>query len=640
MDDERVFGVELYRKSYVEAVNNGWLADYRIIALAINDPGAYLEANALARNTKSTGKQPLTTTDYLRGLAFALAMGGATQNKENGDINIKSCIAFMNTVNKSKHMAADLQTTPVRTWVSRWMHDNRNSHQATDYSLEHLDATSKVTARDNAKKRLAAATKQEPHGVINVGIFGEGTDAPSLSAVAFLEPRKSPIDVIQAVGRAMRTAPGKEFGYIICPILIPPNVDPEQWLSTSEMQDGWQELGQILLALRAHDHRIEDELSELLHLYIPPPPEEQKTLIAIASGPDKRISYRMHIGPPGEAQEAAERVLNNESTLAKEFFLVAEKTPPEAYIVDPAQTGSLILEPSQIITAKKNEDESVEIRMSTVVTSPPTLDGTPGKVDITKSKKKAKKMINDSEGLRVQTKKERDKKKQTAEEKAEQSAMKMLELTGMSDYGNAIKMNLLSKSGLSNNRVLRDLNILESSVKEAAFHLRHDGCLPVLNGHFGLDNLKENTLKKQADGCTIASLLMMNAAMLHQRISSGQWLSGVCDLSTVKNVVNVVQRVEREWNRILRHDFEPVLEPALDALYAIDQAGRTAGLERALRHIVAESERIAETYADMGADHAGPLFNRVMGNQASDGAYFTRPHRGIHCGEAHVGRLW
>ena len=53
--------------------------------------------------------------------------------------------------------------------------------------------------------------------------------------------------------------------------------------------------------------------------------------------------------------------------------------------------------------------------------------------------------------------------------------------------------------------------------------------------------------------------------------------------------------------------------------------GKTSGLERALRHIAAEAERIAETYADMGADHAGPLFNRVMGNQASDGAYFTRP---------------
>ena len=75
----------------------------------------------------------------------------------------------------------------------------------------------------------------------------------------------------------------------------------------------------------------------------------------------------------------------------------------------------------------------------------------------------------------------------------------------------------------------------------------------------------------------------------------------------------------------MRHDFRPVLEPALEAIYAIEETAKLAGLERALHHLAAEAERIAETYADMGADHAGPLFNRVMGNQASDGAFFTRP---------------
>ena len=81
----------------------------------------------------------------------------------------------------------------------------------------------------------------------------------------------------------------------------------------------------------------------------------------------------------------------------------------------------------------------------------------------------------------------------------------------------------------------------------------------------------------------------------------------------------------RSWNTIIGHDFKPVMEPAVRAIQAVEDTGKLAGLERALRHIAAEAERIAESYADMGADHAGPLFNRVMGNQASDGAYFTRP---------------
>ncbi|MXZ19445.1 MAG: hypothetical protein F4Y84_02315 [Caldilineaceae bacterium SB0665_bin_25] len=638
MDDETVFGVELYRKSYVEAVRNGWLADYRIIALAINDPAAYAEANALASKTKSKGKNALTSANYLRGLAFALAMGGATQDKGNGEVVIKSCIAFMNTVDKSKNMAVDLQTQAVRDWIDKWLLDNRKEQLAANYTLEHLDATSNVSTRENAKLRLAEADEQEPHGIINVGIFGEGTDSPSLNAVAFLESRKSPIDVIQAVGRAMRTAPGKDFGYIICPILIPPNVDPEQWLSSSDMDDGWRELGQILLALRAHDQRIEDELADLLYLYIPEPPEIERTIVAVASGEEKRIQYRQHDGRPGQAQEAVERVLDGKSTLVKEFDPITEpeKSCPNDGQYSTSQNNVLLLgetkpaelqpqEPSLIVTGKKNGDGTIELRQDAVARNKPASDGTPGMVDIPKTKAKAKKMINNGDGIRLQT---GDKKKtpgKTKEEKAEQSAMQMLLLSGMSDYGNAIKMNLLAKSGLNDNRILRDLNILESSVTEAAFHLRTDGLSTALDEHFGLDNLNPSTQKKQADGSTIATLLMMNAAMLHQRISEGRWLSGINPLAAIKNDTNVVRRMSREWARIMSHDFRPILEPALEAIYAIEETGKTGGLERALRHIAAEAERIAETYADMGADHAGPLFNRVMGNQASDGAYFTRP---------------
>ena len=344
MDDETIFGVELYRKSYPEAVAvDGWLADYRIIALAVNDPEAYNQANLLASGTELKGRKAITSSQYLRGLAFALARGGATQGGENGDIPINSCIAFMNSVAKSKEMSARLQTEPVREWVQEWLRDNSDGQTVKNYTLEHLDATSNVTARDNAKQKLAEASEQSPYGVINVGIFGEGTDSPSLNAVAFLESRKSPIDVIQAVGRAMRTAPEKELGYIICPILIPPDADPESWLSTSNMDEGWQELGQILLALRAHDQRIEDDLSELLYLYVPPEPEIVRSVVAVANEVGKRIAYYEHEGAPGEAQEAVERVLAGESKPSREFSRIIRDSKDKDYKT---------IEPTLIITGQ------------------------------------------------------------------------------------------------------------------------------------------------------------------------------------------------------------------------------------------------------------------------------------------------
>ena len=625
MDDEEVFGVELYRKSYVEAVNNDWLADYRIIAVGISGSNERDIANTLAGITQSKGRNALTTTDFLRGMAFTLVMGGATRGEEEEDIRVKSSIAFMNTVDKSKNMAKDLQTDIVKHWLQEYLAQRGEQRKAPDYKLEHLDASNNVSSRDSAKLKLAEATEENPHAVINVGIFGEGTDSPSLSSVAFLEARKSPVDVIQAVGRAMRTAPEKEFGYIICPIVIPEHVDPEEWLSDSPKEDGWQELGQILVAMRSHDERIEEKLSELMTLYVPTPPEVETTIVVIGDDEKQRVTYGLHVGPPGEAPRAVERVLKGESKHSQEFLKVDEKFWTEP---DP-ETGKTHPAPTQIVSGKQASDGSTDIRRDAPARRKAKNDDGIGPVDVNRSKQKGLDMVNKDTGIPAPP---RNRQKRAKQERPpeETNAMQMILIKGLGEQGKAITTNLLSKSGLTGNRVVRDLNILERSVKEAANHLERDGLRPTLNRHFMLDNLEEKAQKaisegKAADGCVTAALLLMNAAMLHQRIAKGGWLSGVSHLETVKNDVNVVRRVSREWERITRHDFHAVLEPAIEAIHAIEDTGRLAGLERALRHIAAEAERIAETYADMGADHAGPLFNRVMGNQASDGAFFTRP---------------
>ena len=617
MDDVSVFGVELYRKSYPEAVKNHWLSDYRIIALGVNDPEAYKQANQLASETKLSKRKAPSSAQYLKGLVFALAMGGAAQGSKKDNIPINSCIAFLNTVAKSEEMSRKLETEPVREWIQEWLHNNTDGSQAKAYRLEHLDATSNVMERDKAKQHLADATPDSPHGILNVGIFGEGTDSPSLSAVAFLEARKSPIDVIQAVGRAMRTAPNKELGYIICPILIPPDADPESWLSTSDMEEGWQELGQILLALRAHDQRIEDELSDLLKVYIPSEPEIVRTIVAYVNKGDKenkekdRIQYREYEGPPGAVEEAVEKMLQGKRKSNKAFHRIGD-----------TQAEYKTEEPTQIISGKKNSDGEIELRIDTVARKKPAVGEARGVVDYDKSKKKAKKMINEGAGTRRRRSSERSERR-TREEMDQMYGKQLLLLSGLGEHGDAIKMNLLRKSGLKTDRVARDLNLLENAVNVASRHLESDNLTKELNRHFGLDNLKD--ISKQADGCTIVALLMMNAAMLHQRISDGGWMSDISPLSKIKNSTKVIHKIKQEWERIMHIDFRPIFQPAVDAIYAIEKTGTTSGLKNALSHISAEAERIAETYADMGADHAGPLFNKVMGNQASDGAFFTRP---------------
>lgn len=640
MDDETVFGVELYRKSYKEAVENGWLSDYRIIALGVNDREAYEAANALAKMTKSKGRRALTAHDFIRGLGFTLAMGGALRGSDEGDVKIASAIAFMNTVDKSKNMAADLESDVVREWLDRWMSDNRAGASGAKFNLEHLDASSNVTKREQAKDRLAEACEAEPHGVINVGIFGEGTDSPSLSAVAFLEPRKSPIDVVQAVGRAMRVAEGKKMGYIICPIVFPVDKDPEVWLSTAPESE-WKELGQILLALRAHDDRIENELQDLLQMYVPPSPEYERNVVTLAMDETKRVRHWEHVGKVGSVFGSIRRALSGQSPMHAEFRPLTDEPlvlsngadaidnsdpaqPVMGGALDEARREPKTLEHGQIYTGKRNSDGSIEVRRDAIVRRKPAAGKAVGEIDLEKSKKRGREMINKNVGQKV-TQDAESKRAKRAERAARGSAQLAMEQLNWDEYGNAITVNLLRKSGLTGNRVQRDLNILEGCVMHAAHELRASGLKEALDAHFQLDNLQADKRAKQADGCVTASLIMMNAAMLHQRIANGAWLRGVSDLSEIKNAVNIRRDLVRQWHLITRWDFNAVLVPAIAVIEAIEDTMLLDGLDKALRHITAEAERIAETYADMGSDHAGPLFNKVMGNQASDGAFFTRP---------------
>ena len=646
MDDQATFGVELYRRSYAEAVRSGWLSDYRIIAMAVGgqeatnianelvreaDEQAARDAEATARAAAQRGqkvKAPSrradrlpSTGDYLKGMAFALAMGGAARAASGDRVPLRSCIGFLNTIARSKAMTSVLQSEAVRAWVAKQAGD-----PAPGYLLEHLDASSPVSKRDEAKRRLAAADNDQPHGVLNVGIFGEGTDSPSLSAVAFLEPRKSPIDVVQAVGRAMRRAEGKALGYIVVPVVIPPGVDAERHLAVSDKHEGWRELGDILQALRAHDKRIEDALPEMLTIQLPPEAQldlELRTAVAVGRPDKTKLEYAVVTGSRERAEDTARAAVNEERPL-----LDYDNTEP----FDEAQWQELQDEPTSLIVHVKRTDGSTETREDSVVRHKPKANQKQGPVNEKQTKRRAGQIANGKRGRDLPDPAERA--RQRAEREAERQAAFEGHVQGVlldlsQKLGGTIAMNLLEKSGMTGNKVQRDLNLLADAVGEAARHMHDEaGLAAELDAHFGLDQLSAPKQgKPRADGATIAALLWMNAAMLHQRIQAGGWLGrkGIDPLADIKSSPEPERMFSRSWNAITRQDFLPVIDPAVEALDAATETRRLGGLHRALRHLAAEAEQIAETYADMGTDHAGALFNKVMGDQSSDGAFFTRP---------------
>ena len=211
MSDESIFGPVAYRLPYKEAVDKGFLSDYRIIAIGI-DERAWTAANRIVqRFEQSNESRGLTTNETLSWLVYGVTLAGGAVD-DDGVVRVNRSLAFLNKVQRSDQMVKWLDSDEGRSEIERYFSEGGVEGAARPYAVEHLDAGHPVRERRRALRDLAAADAEKPRGIANVGIFGEGTDSPSLDAVALLAVRRSPTDVIQIVGRCMRRAPGSNTG--------------------------------------------------------------------------------------------------------------------------------------------------------------------------------------------------------------------------------------------------------------------------------------------------------------------------------------------------------------------------------------------------------------------------------------------
>ena len=127
----------------------------------------------------------------------------------------------------------------------------------------HVDGKSGVLVRTERLAWLGGETMVmggQCHVLSNARCLTEGIDVPALDAVLFLQPRKSQIDVVQAVGRVMRRAPGKHYGYVILPVVVPAGEDPASALDRNK---AYEHVWQVLQALRSHDERFDAWVNKL-----------------------------------------------------------------------------------------------------------------------------------------------------------------------------------------------------------------------------------------------------------------------------------------------------------------------------------------------------------------------------------------
>ena len=194
-------------------------------------------------------------------------------------------------------------------------------------------------------------------------------------------------------------------------------------------------------------------------------------------------------------------------------------------------------------------------------------------------------------------------------------------------FGRDFRVEVMEKSGLRGNST-RDFNLLMEPVRRAATQLRDEGLESRLAEVLGIATQdRQDPKSPKADACTVAAVLLLNAAILHARLegaTAGAAVAAGHSLREVETDAAPADSLEAAWRAILQRDYKPIFEPALQLLLSLVRTDARSGVSGALRTVAAWSLQNAETYASMGMEYAGELFSRVMGGQSSDGAFFTR----------------
>lgn len=250
MDDEKLYGRELHRLGFGEAVERDLLTDYKVLVLAVDE-------KSVARTFQqqlSASELGLDDVAKIVGCWNGLAKRGLAEHDFAPDsAPMRRAVAFSGTIADSKRVEELFTQISTHYAVESGQLDEEGAVPLA-CEVKHVDGTFNALERS---RRIDWLKEDPGEGrcqiLTNARCLSEGVDVPALDAVMFLAPRKSPVDIVQSVGRVMRKAPGKKFGYIILPVGIPAGIPPEKALADNKR---YAAVWEVLRALRAHDERF------------------------------------------------------------------------------------------------------------------------------------------------------------------------------------------------------------------------------------------------------------------------------------------------------------------------------------------------------------------------------------------------
>ncbi|HBD7311514.1 TPA: DEAD/DEAH box helicase [Legionella pneumophila] len=260
MDDETVYGKELYRLGFGKAVERNLLTDYKVLIVAVkesemakltNDYNAYKldEKKAIDVNfvTKIIGSWKGISKDDL----IIVDDKEQTHKLSEDTSPMRRAIAFSKSIKDSK-LKAEIFSILLENYRQQ-----SSTSKMIPCSVRHIDGSMNSQIRKRALDWLKEES-DECRILSNARCLSEGIDVPALDAVVFFDTRESIVDIVQSVGRVMRKADGKKYGYIILPVCIPSErvTDYNDYIERDPQFKG---IWKVIKALRAHDESLVDE---------------------------------------------------------------------------------------------------------------------------------------------------------------------------------------------------------------------------------------------------------------------------------------------------------------------------------------------------------------------------------------------
>ncbi|WP_055127894.1 DEAD/DEAH box helicase [Pseudomonas mediterranea] len=287
MDDEALYGKELFVINFSEAVQRGLLTDYKVLVLTVEESTISRRLQEMLKDENNQLK--VDDAAKIVGCWKALAKQGLAENLVGDDQPMRRAVAFCQVISPNykgtKHKVSSINIASMFQSVVEAYQESENIDESSRIICEaaHVDGGMNASAKEAKLNWL----KEEPPAntcriLSNVRCLSEGVDVPALDAVLFLTPRNSQVDVVQSVGRVMRNAPGKKRGYVVLPVVIPAGMEPHEALNDNQT---YKVVWQVLQALRSHDDSFDAMVNKLDLIGSDP---RKMEVIAITDKADKK----------------------------------------------------------------------------------------------------------------------------------------------------------------------------------------------------------------------------------------------------------------------------------------------------------------------------------------------------------------